>query len=103
MGGPYSLQVKFILWWQRSVQGSELGIQMGSTLHLFLNNPPMAAKGKEPFYEKFGFSERPNENLGAGMDQWFLLENWKIWRDTIYDQLQAWLRQLPGKSEQFDT
>ena len=35
----------------------------------------MAAKGKEPFYEKFGFSERPNENLGAGMDQWFLLEN----------------------------
>ena len=47
MGGPYSLQVKFILWWQCSVQGSELGIQMGSTLHLFLNNPPMAAKGKE--------------------------------------------------------
>ena len=35
----------------------------------------MAAKGKEPFYEKFGFSERPNENLGAGMNQWFLLEN----------------------------
>ena len=35
----------------------------------------MAAKGKEPFYEKFGFSERPNENLGAGMDQWFILEN----------------------------
>ena len=35
----------------------------------------MAAKGKEPFYEKFGLSERPNENLGAGMDQWFLLEN----------------------------
>lgn len=31
----------------------------------------MAAKGKEPFYEKFGFVQRPNENLGAGMDQWY--------------------------------
>ena len=29
-----------------------------------------AAKGKEPFYEKFGFRERPNEQAGAGMDQW---------------------------------
>ncbi len=27
----------------------------------------MAAKGKEPFYEKFGFLERPNDRLGAGM------------------------------------
>ena len=26
-----------------------------------------AAKGKEPFYEKFGFETRPNEDLGAGM------------------------------------
>ena len=26
-----------------------------------------AAKGKEPFYEKFGFKTRPNEDLGAGM------------------------------------
>lgn len=34
----------------------------------------MAAKGKEPFYERFGFEERPNDNLGAGMDQWFVLE-----------------------------
>lgn len=31
----------------------------------------MSAQGKEPFYEKFGFVERPNERLGAGMDQWF--------------------------------
>lgn len=35
----------------------------------------MAAKGKEPFYKKFGFEERPNDNLGAGMDQWFVLED----------------------------
>lgn len=26
-----------------------------------------AAKGKESFYEKFGFVSRPNEELGAGM------------------------------------
>ena len=26
-----------------------------------------ASKGKEGFYEKFGFVSRPNENLGAGM------------------------------------
>ena len=28
----------------------------------------IAAKGKEAFYEKFGFCVRPNENAGAGMD-----------------------------------
>ena len=33
----------------------------------------LAAKGKEPFYEKLGFSERPNDKLGAGMDQWIEL------------------------------
>ena len=26
-----------------------------------------ASKGKEGFYEKFGFASRPNEELGAGM------------------------------------
>lgn len=26
-----------------------------------------ASKGKEAFYEKFGFAQRPNEDLGAGM------------------------------------
>jgi GNAT superfamily N-acetyltransferase len=29
----------------------------------------MAAKGKEPFYKQFGFQERPNEEVGAGMSQ----------------------------------
>ena len=29
-----------------------------------------SAKGKEAFYEKFGFKVRPNEDAGAGMDQW---------------------------------
>ncbi len=31
-----------------------------------------SAKGKEKFYEKFGFRERPNEDAGPGMDQWLL-------------------------------
>lgn len=30
----------------------------------------IAAKGKEGFYKKFGFSERPNNDAGAGMDLW---------------------------------
>lgn len=30
----------------------------------------MSAMGKEAFYEKFGFSSRPRENRGAGMDLW---------------------------------
>ena len=30
----------------------------------------MAAKGKEAFYRKYGFEERPNATAGAGMTQW---------------------------------
>jgi predicted N-acetyltransferase YhbS len=30
----------------------------------------MAAKGKENFYEKFGFAKRPNDKLGCGMTIW---------------------------------
>ena len=30
----------------------------------------VSAKGKEPFYEKFGFELRPNVNDGAGMQMW---------------------------------
>ena len=30
----------------------------------------VSAKGKEPFYEKFGFRLRPNETDGAGMQLW---------------------------------
>lgn len=33
----------------------------------------MAAKGKEGFYQKFGFTRRPTEQLGAGMTR-FILE-----------------------------
>ena len=34
-----------------------------------------SAKGKEPFYEKLGFRARPNEETGAGMDQWLTPED----------------------------
>ena len=30
----------------------------------------VSAKGKEQFYEKFGFEQRPNERDGAGMQVW---------------------------------
>lgn len=30
----------------------------------------MAAKGRESFYEQFGFVQRPNENAGAGMEKY---------------------------------
>jgi hypothetical protein len=34
----------------------------------------MAAKGKEGFYKKFGFEERPNDKSGAGMTLWIKKE-----------------------------
>ena len=30
----------------------------------------VSAKGKEKFYEQFGFSTRPNDREGAGMNMW---------------------------------
>ena len=41
----------------------------GYKVKLTLNS----ARGKEPFYEKFGFRARPNEDAGAAMDQWIQL------------------------------
>jgi GNAT superfamily N-acetyltransferase len=34
----------------------------------------MSAKGRESFYKQFGFEERPNEKVGAGMVQWITKE-----------------------------
>jgi GNAT superfamily N-acetyltransferase len=31
----------------------------------------MAAKGKEPFYERYGFAARPSERYGCGMTQFW--------------------------------
>ena len=33
-----------------------------------------SAKGKEAFYERFGFEARPHDDCGAGMDQWLMKE-----------------------------
>ena len=30
----------------------------------------LSAKGREGFYERLGFSKRPNETFGCGMDMW---------------------------------
>jgi GNAT superfamily N-acetyltransferase len=35
----------------------------------------MSAKGKEPFYEKYGFTNRPTETLGSGMTIFWKLDN----------------------------
>jgi GNAT superfamily N-acetyltransferase len=43
-------------------------IENGESLHINL----MAAHGKEEFYKMFGFDIRPNENVGAGMTQFFI-------------------------------
>ena len=43
----------------------------GYKVKLTLNS----AKGKESFYEKFGFKVRPNDDAGAGMDQWLISED----------------------------
>ena len=43
----------------------------GYKVKLTLNS----AKGKEPFYEKFGFRVRPNEDAGPAMDQWFIADD----------------------------
>lgn len=45
-------------------------MSQGEESHICL----MAAKGKEGFYKKFGFEERPNENRGSGMTQWIKKE-----------------------------
>lgn len=43
----------------------------GYKVKLTLNS----AKGKELFYEKFGFRVRPNEDAGPAMDQWLISED----------------------------
>ena len=35
----------------------------------------MSAKNRETFYKQFGFVERPNDKVGAGMTQWIKYNN----------------------------
>lgn len=50
----------------RVMQWIETSMNEGETVFINL----MAVKGREPFYKPFGFIERPNGSLGAGMTQW---------------------------------
>ncbi len=43
----------------------------------------MAVPGKEPFYKKFGFDERPNEKAGAGMTQYLCRCDGKVSKQAI--------------------
>ena len=52
------------------IQRIKADMKPGYKVKLTLNS----SKGKEPFYEKFGFRERPNEDAGAAMDQWLTFE-----------------------------
>lgn len=62
-----------------SYQGKGLGIKVmnGVMEYISVNACKgavvglMSAKGKESFYEKFGFWKRPNENYGCGMVQFW--------------------------------
>ena len=54
---------------EASIQKLKEGMKPGYKVKLTLNS----AKGKEPFYEKFGFKVRPNEDAGPGMDQWVIM------------------------------
>jgi predicted N-acetyltransferase YhbS len=56
-------------------QGQGLGAKMMDKVMAYIRGQVkhsaiiglMSAKGKEPFYERYGFIPRPNENLGSGM------------------------------------
>jgi GNAT superfamily N-acetyltransferase len=58
-----------------SHQGLGIGTQIMDQIMLYLHQHAgqnatiglMAALGKEAFYEKYGFTSRPNDKLGAGM------------------------------------
>ncbi len=55
---------------EASISRLKEGMKPGYKVKLTLNS----AKGKEPFYEKFGFRVRPNEDSGPGMDQWLIMD-----------------------------
>ncbi|MCL2638082.1 MAG: GNAT family N-acetyltransferase [Oscillospiraceae bacterium] len=65
-------------------QGKGLGREINERLLKFIDDSAMngeyvavhlaSAKGKEPFYEKFGFKTRPFDNYGAGMSLVYIKE-----------------------------
>ncbi len=55
---------------QNAIKYIKGSLEPGDKILVYL----MAAKGRETFYKQFGFLERPNEDYGAGMTQWFFDE-----------------------------
>lgn len=56
--GIGSIVMMEIVEWYKSIEDDDT--------YLYLN----ASKNREPFYEKFGFRSRPNDDVGAGM-KWY--------------------------------
>ncbi|SCY71834.1 Acetyltransferase (GNAT) domain-containing protein [Lachnospiraceae bacterium XBB2008] len=59
---------------QACIDSLKKDLKPGYKVKMNLNS----AKGKEGFYEKFGFRQRPNEDAGAGMDQWFIADEIEV-------------------------
>ncbi len=53
---------------RRTVAHMHSTLEEGEKIVLYL----MSASGKEPFYRRFGFRDRPNELVGAGMNLWLV-------------------------------
>jgi ribosomal protein S18 acetylase RimI-like enzyme len=60
---------------QRQGIGTKLMDKIMDYIRLHANNNSviglMAAKSKEPFYTRYGFSIRPDDRLGSGMTMWW--------------------------------
>ena len=65
--------------YQRQGIGTQLMDKIMEYIHIHANNNSviglMAAKGKEPFYTRYGFTVRPDDRLGSGMTMWWKTEN----------------------------
>lgn len=79
-GGYHLLVVDVIV--HPDYQGQGIGRQMITQLIEFVHNDYiepgettmvslLSAKDKEPFYEKFGFFRRPNDERGSGMSMFY--------------------------------
>jgi ribosomal protein S18 acetylase RimI-like enzyme len=64
--------------YQRKGVGTKLMDKIMEYIRLHANNNSviglMAAKGKEPFYIRYGFTGRPDDRLGSGMTMWWKTE-----------------------------
>jgi GNAT superfamily N-acetyltransferase len=64
--------------YQRQGIGTELMNKIMEYIHLHASDNAviglMAAKGKEPFYKRYGFTIRPDDNLGSGMTIFWKVE-----------------------------